>query len=41
MTIHIPKAIAIPLLVLLGAAFVGAFIQQAPDIWKYIREEGM
>ena len=41
MTIYIPRKIAFPLLVAFGLAVLGAFAYQVPDIWKYIREEGM
>ncbi len=41
MTIHVPRPIAIALLVLVGGGAVAMIVPQIPDIWKYIRQEGM
>ena len=41
MTIHIPKPIAIPLLVALVAALVALIAKEAPDLWRYAKFEGM
>lgn len=38
---YIPRPIAIPLLILLALGAIAMFIHNAPDIWKYLREEGM
>jgi hypothetical protein len=35
------KTIAISLTALLAAAAVAAVVHQAPDLWKYLRAEGM
>lgn len=39
MTIHIPR----PLAILLGIVFVGGpialFIQELPDLWRYLKQE--
>jgi hypothetical protein len=40
-TIHIPRKIAIPLMALLGLGALAGLAYQVPDMWKYIREEGM
>ncbi len=41
MTIHIPRKIAIALMALLGLGALAGLVYQVPDIWKYLREEGM
>ncbi len=38
---YIPRPIAIPLAALLGLGALAMLIHNAPDMWKYLREEGM
>jgi hypothetical protein len=42
MTIHIPKPVAIALAVLFGAAALALFMQEMPDLIRYLKQvEGL
>ncbi len=41
MTIHIPRPIAIAAGALAGGVLLAMLAHQGPDLWKYLRAEGM
>ncbi len=41
MTVHIPKPIAIALAAIFGAALIAFLIEEAPDVVRYAKFEGM